>query len=69
ARVAVEAASPLSWWRLVGDAGSVVGIDHYGASADAGVLFEEFGFTPSAVCDAVRQSLRRSRHSSDDSRT
>ena len=48
ARVAVEAAIPLTWWRLVGDAGEVVGIDHYGASADAATLFEKFGFTSRA---------------------
>jgi len=54
ALVAVEAASPLSWWRYVGDAGQVVGIDHYGASADAKTLFREFGFTADAVVDAVK---------------
>jgi transketolase len=59
ARVAVEAASPMSWWRLVGDAGGVVGLDHYGASAAAATLFEKFGFTAEAVCDAVRASLSR----------
>jgi transketolase len=57
ARVAVEAGSPLSWWRLVGDQGRVVGIDHYGASADAGTLFREFGFTAEAVVDAALASL------------
>ncbi len=57
ARVAVEAGSPLSWWRLVGDRGRVVGIDHYGASAAAETLFTEFGFTAESVADAARESL------------
>jgi transketolase len=61
ARVAVEAASPMSWWRVVGDVGGVVGIDHYGASAASDTLFEKFGFTAEAVCDAVRDSLSRAR--------
>jgi transketolase len=61
ARVAVEAGSPLSWWRLVGDHGRVVGIDHYGASADAATLFREFGFTTEAVVAAARESLREAR--------
>jgi len=58
ARVAVEAGSPMSWWRLVGDAGQVVGIDHYGASADATTLFREFGFTTEAVVDAALVSVK-----------
>jgi transketolase len=61
ARVAVEAALPMSWWRLVGDAGGVIGIDHYGASADSATLFEKFGFTAEAVCGAVRDSLAKVR--------
>jgi transketolase len=57
ARVAVEAGSPLSWWRWVGDAGRVVGLDHYGASADQATLFREFGLTAEAVAEAARASL------------
>jgi transketolase len=57
ARVAVEAGLPLSWWRLVGDHGRVVGIDHYGASADQVTLFREFGITADAVVQAARESL------------
>jgi transketolase len=57
ARVAVEAGSPLSWWRWVGDAGRVVGLDHYGASADQATLFREFGITAEAVADAARASV------------
>jgi transketolase len=57
ARVAVEAGLPLSWWHIVGDTGRVVGIDHYGASADQATLFREFGLTAEAVADAARASL------------
>ena len=42
---------------LVGDAGRIVSINHYGASAAAGVLFTEFGFTPETVAAAARDSL------------
>ncbi|HUV48693.1 MAG TPA: transketolase C-terminal domain-containing protein, partial [Actinomycetes bacterium] len=59
ARVAVEAGLPLSWWKLVGDAGQVVGIDHYGASADQATLFREFGLTADAVVEAARASLTK----------
>ncbi|HET7475440.1 MAG TPA: transketolase [Dermatophilaceae bacterium] len=58
ARVSVEAAVPLGWRDIVGDAGRIVAIDHYGASADAATLFREFGFTPEAVVAAAKDSLR-----------
>jgi transketolase len=58
ARVAVEAGVPDSWRRFVGDRGSVIGIDHYGASADQATLFQQFGFTADAVASAVRKVLQ-----------
>ncbi|MEE1941611.1 transketolase [Streptomyces sp. TRM 70361] len=57
ARVAVEAGVGLSWYRYVGDAGRVVSLEHFGASADYKVLFREFGLTPEAVADAARESI------------
>jgi transketolase len=57
ARVAVEAGIALTWYRYVGDAGRVISLEHFGASADAKVLFREFGFTPEAVAAAARESL------------
>ncbi|GGX03229.1 transketolase [Streptomyces noursei] len=57
ARVAVEAGIGLTWHRYVGDAGRIVSLEHFGASADAKVLFREFGFTPDAVAAAARESL------------
>ncbi|GHD68868.1 transketolase [Streptomyces goshikiensis] len=57
ARVAVEAGIGLTWHRYVGDAGRIVSLEHFGASADAKVLFREFGFTPEAVTAAAKDSL------------
>jgi transketolase len=57
--VAVEAAHPMTWYRLVGDRGEIVGIDHYGASADYQTLYEKFGFTVDSVVAAARSSLAK----------
>ena len=57
ARVAVEAAVAQSWYKLVGDTGEIVSIEHYGESADDKTLFREFGFTPEAVVAAAERSL------------
>jgi transketolase len=57
ARVAVEAASPLGWHRWVGDAGDVVAMEGFGASAPAKVLYEHFGFTGEAVAERARRVL------------
>ncbi len=57
ARVAVEAGVAQSWYKLVGDTGEIVSIEHYGESADAKTLFREFGFTAEAVVAAAERSL------------
>jgi transketolase len=57
ARVAVEAGVGLTWHRYVGDAGRIVSLEHFGASADAKVLFREFGFTAENVAAKARESL------------
>jgi transketolase len=57
ARVSVEAGVPMGWREFVGDAGRIVGLTHYGASAAFSVLFEEFGLTHEAVVAAARESL------------
>jgi len=61
ARVAVEAGIGLTWYRYVGDAGRIVSLEHFGASADAKTLFTEFGFTPENVAAAARESLAAAR--------
>ncbi len=53
ARVAVEAAVTDGWWKYVGSAGKVVGINTFGESAPAGQLFEQFGFTAENVGRAI----------------
>lgn len=59
ARVAVEAGVSLYWHVLVGVAGKIIGIDSFGASAPANILFEKFGFTVPHVCEAVREVAGR----------
>jgi transketolase len=48
-RVAVEAGVTFGWERYAGDGGVIIGLDHFGASAPAGTLFEQFGFTADNV--------------------
>ena len=61
ARVSVEAGVPMGWREYVGDAGRIVGLDHFGASAAYTVLYEEFGLTADAVVAAARESLEAAR--------
>ncbi|MFG2024570.1 transketolase [Streptomyces sp. NPDC048825] len=57
ARVAVEAGIGLTWHKYVGDAGRIVSLEHFGASADGKVLFREFGFTAENIASAARESI------------
>ena len=59
ARVSVEAGVAQGWREIVGDAGETVCIEHFGASAEGAVLFEQFGFTADRVVAAARASLIR----------
>jgi transketolase len=59
ARVSVEAAASLGWHRWVGEAGQIVAIDRFGASAPAGVLYKQFGFTAENVAAAARNSIAK----------
>ncbi|MEV5574245.1 transketolase [Spirillospora sp. NPDC052269] len=56
ARVAIEAGIGLGWRYYVGDAGELVSLEHFGASADHKTLFEQFGFTAERVAAAARAS-------------
>ncbi len=56
-RVAVEAGVTEGWYRYVGHDGAVVGLNRFGASAPAKVLFEQFGFTPAQVAATVEGVL------------
>jgi transketolase len=55
ARVTIEAGVSLGWERYAGDEGAIIGIDHFGASAPAGTIFSELGFTVARVSEVARQ--------------
>ncbi|RPK43235.1 Transketolase [Streptomyces sp. ADI91-18] len=57
ARVSVEAAVGQGWRDVVGDAGRIVSLEHYGASADYERLYAEFGITPQAIAAAAHDSI------------
>jgi transketolase len=58
ARVSVEAGITLGWERWVGSAGRTIGIDHFGASAPAEILYEQFGITAEHIVQEARSLLR-----------
>jgi transketolase len=57
-RVTIEAGASLGWERYAGDDGAIIGIDHFGASAPAGTIFEKLGFTVDRVADVARRVVR-----------
>ncbi len=59
ARVCVEAASPYSWYKYVGEKGELVCMDGFGASAPAGVLFPHFGFTVENIVSKALASVKK----------
>jgi transketolase len=61
ARVSVEAGITPPWKLFVGDAGSSIGVDHYGASAAYQKIYQEFGITAERVAAAANDSLARVR--------
>lgn len=44
-RIAIEAGATQSWYKYVGDSGKIIGLDHFGASAPYGKLYNAFGIT------------------------
>ena len=58
-RLAVEAAATQSWYRYTGLTGEVIGMDHFGASAPAKVLFEKFGFTKENITARAKKLLKK----------
>jgi transketolase len=58
ARVAVEAGSTGLWWRYVGTAGRIIGIDHYGASGKGAEVMKKFGFTADNIERAIHESMQ-----------
>jgi transketolase len=59
ARVSVEAAVAQGWHEIIGEYGETISLEHFGASADGAVLFEQFGFTPDRVVAAAHKSIER----------
>jgi transketolase len=59
ARVVVEAASPLGWERIAGDAGQIIGMTTFGASAPQPALYKHFGFTKEHVAEVAKQVAER----------
>jgi transketolase len=61
-RLAIEAGVTLGWERWVGLGGAIMGLDHYGASAPAPVIFEHFGFTEERAVEFGRRVAREGFH-------
>ena len=59
ARVSVEAGVGQGWRDFVGDAGEIISLQHFGASASAGTLFKEYGFTKEEVVEAAKKSIKK----------
>ena len=55
ARVSVEAGVAMGWREIVGAAGEIISLDHFGASADYKKLYSEFGITTEAVVAAAHK--------------
>jgi transketolase len=61
ARVSIEAASPFGWERYVGPTGAIIGVDHFGASAQGAVVMAHYGFTVEHVVATARAVLANNR--------
>lgn len=59
ARLAVEAACTMPWYKYVGLDGKVIGRDEFGASAPGEILYKEFGFTTENVLQTALQVLNK----------
>jgi transketolase len=58
-KVSIEAGVTLGWERFVGENGLTIGIDTFGASAPAEVLFKHFGFSVEAIVPQIKAKLGR----------
>jgi transketolase len=63
ARLAVEAAAPLGWERWVGQAGEVMGLNRFGASAPFQDIYTHLNFTPDFIAQRARELLERTKGS------
>jgi transketolase len=58
-RVSIEAGATLGWSRYLGSRGEAIGVDRFGASAPAEIVYEKLGLTPERVATAVKSLLGR----------
>jgi transketolase len=58
-RLAVEAGVAMGWERWIGDQGSILSIERYGASAPYKTIYEHFGLTVAAVLNEAKRLLNR----------
>jgi transketolase len=56
-RLAVEAGASFGWRRWIGDAGEMIALDRFGASAPGGTIFEQLGFTAENVYQRAKALL------------
>jgi len=61
-RVAVEAGVTQGWCRYVGDAGEVIGMNSFGASAPGEIVMKKYGFTVENICARAIALLKKNRH-------
>lgn len=59
ARVSIEAGVGTGWQKYVGDNGEIISLEHFGASASAGTLFKEYGFTAENIVAAAKRTIAR----------
>ncbi|MFO6453323.1 MULTISPECIES: transketolase [unclassified Aeromicrobium] len=62
ARVVVEAGVAFGWRDIVGDAGRIVSLEHFGASANYSELYERFGITAATTVAAAQESIQAAQH-------
>ncbi|MDB5072737.1 MAG: transketolase [Candidatus Eremiobacteraeota bacterium] len=53
ARMSIEAGATIGWHKYVGDRGIAYGLDHFGTSAPAPAIAQEYGFTPEHIADVA----------------
>jgi transketolase len=60
-KLAVEAGSPLGWWKFVGSDGDVIGLDRFGASAPGKIVLENLGFSVANIAARAKALVNRKR--------
>jgi len=58
-KIAIEAGATLGWYKIIGHNGTVIGIDHFGASAPGPIVMEKFGFSVSNIVEQAKKLLKK----------